>query len=137
MHMANFYLRTYIWIYIESIFAKFWNLRTAASDYSFILVIYLFSAVSLQLWKSLWRVVRKRSPVAAALPGPATLLKKSLISQRQLFSWEFAKFWRKFFIWNLRWLLLKSNIDTQIPELWISWHECLSCVKSENAYNMD
>ena len=87
--MANFYLRTYIWIYIESISAKFWNLRTAASDYSFILVIYLFSAVSLQLWKSLWRVVRKRSvkiyrktPEAATLPGPATLLKKSLSCQR-------------------------------------------------------
>ena len=40
-----------VWIYIKFTSAKFWNLRTAASDYSFVLVIYLFSAVSLQLWR--------------------------------------------------------------------------------------
>ena len=37
---------------ISNLYAKFWNLRTAASDYSFISVIYLFSAVSLQLWRN-------------------------------------------------------------------------------------
>ena len=51
VHIANFYLQTYIWIYIEFISAKFWNLRTASSDYSFILVIYLFSDVSFQQWR--------------------------------------------------------------------------------------
>ena len=40
-----------LWIYIEFISLKFSNLRTAASDYSFVLVIYLFSPASLQLWR--------------------------------------------------------------------------------------
>ena len=45
VHIANFYLRTYIWIYIEFMSAKFWNLQTADSDCSFTLAIYLFLAL--------------------------------------------------------------------------------------------
>ena len=63
-----------IFIYFEK------HLPTAASDYSFAIVIYLFSAVSLQLWrktKIFYRIIEIRlcNPRRIILKGMSKLLK--------------------------------------------------------------
>ena len=64
-------------VHIEN-FHLFWNLGTSASDY-FTLVIYLFSAVSLQLWrktmKKMFIEIRCNNPTTYALKGRSKSLK--------------------------------------------------------------
>ena len=61
-----------LWIYVEFISVKFWNLRTAASDYSFVLVIYLFSRSLYNYEEKLWSFMVKKMYIEIRSCNPMT-----------------------------------------------------------------